>query len=212
MARQAKIPQLGSLMADCWLAEEHGREMEITENPIEFGAPITDHAFVKPRELVVEFGVTNTPLTENLIFGASGTDRIERAREILFKFQDDKTFLSVQTLTGGRYERLLIQSVNWRTDSMNPQSVTYALKLKEVKITQTQTTTYTPLPAEERVAQQTSATKKAGEKSAKKLDATAKTASSEDKAKATAAKKQGSDIKEATGRKKSIAAKIADSL
>lgn len=212
MARQAIIPQLNGITADCWLAEEHGREMEITENPIEFGSPITDHAFVKPRELVVEFGVTNTPLTENLIFGVSGTDRIERAREILFKLQDDKTFLSVQTLTGGKYERLLIKSVNWRTDSKNPQSVTYALKLKEVKITQTQTTTYTPLPAEKRVAQQTSTTKKAGEKSAKKLDVTAKTASSEDKAKATAAKKQGSDIKEATGRKKSIAARIADNI
>lgn len=212
MARQAIIPQLGGLQADCWVSEEHGRELEITENTIEFGAPITDHAFVKPRELIIEFGVTNTPLTENLFFGASGTNRIERAREILFKLQDDKTFLDVQTLTGGRYENLLIRSVNWRTDSKNPQSVTYALKLQEVKISQTQTTTYTPLPAEKRVEKQTSATKKAGEKPTKKLDASDKNASSQDKAKATAAEKQGQAIKDSKGKKGSIATKIFDGL
>lgn len=224
MPRQATIPQLNGITADCWLAEEHSREMEITENPIEFGAPITDHAFVKPQELVVEFGVTNTPLIDNFIFGTSGTDRIERAREILFKLQDDKVFLTVQTLTGGVYNRLLIQSINWRTDSKNPQSVTYALKLKEVKITQTKTTSYTPLPADKKVADQTSPTKKAGEKSSKKLATnstnadskkgnTASTStSSEDKAKATAAKKQGNDIKEAKSRKKSIAATLLDNF
>lgn len=119
---EAIIPLLSDLKADCWVSEEHTRELEITENPIEFGAPITDHAFLKNRELIVEFGVSNSPLRENLVFGDYGTNRIKRARELLFKLQDEKKELTVQTLTGGKYERLLIQTISWRTDSKNPNS------------------------------------------------------------------------------------------
>lgn len=191
MPLQAIIPQLNGITADCWISEEHARDLEVTENPIEFGAPVTDHAFVKPQELVVEFGVTNTPLADNLVFGATGTNRIERARELLFSLQDNRTFLSVQTLTGGKYERLLIQSIGWRTDSSNTQSATFTLRLKEVKVVATQTTAYTPLPAEKRVAQQTSKKVKSGEKSAKDI--------SQDKAKADVAKKQEDAIKAAKG-------------
>ena len=46
---KAKIPQLGDLVADVWVSERHRRDMEVTQNPVEFGSPVTDHAFVKAQ-------------------------------------------------------------------------------------------------------------------------------------------------------------------
>ena len=184
------IPQLGGIVADAWLSEEHSRELEITENPIEFGAPITDHAFVKPQELTIEFGITNTPLLVNDAFGQLGEDRVNNAREMLFALQDGKVFLTVQTLTGGDYERLLLQSISWRTDSSNTQSATFALKLKEVKITATKEVQYSPSAKEKRVSKQISKTKKSGEKPSKQLDPNNKNATLTDKSKSKSAQQQ----------------------
>lgn len=203
------IPQISNLTADVWISEEHGRELEITENPIEYGAPTTDHAFLLPQELTVEFGVTNSPIQANEVFGVYGVNRIENARKTLFQLQGSRVFLTAQTITGGKYERLLIKKIGWRTDSSNPNSITFVLALKEVIVTTTQTTTYSPLPAEKRAKNQTSKTVKTGEKSSKTLSTTDKTASVQDKAKAQAAKKQGDEVKKDN---RTAAAKLADSL
>jgi hypothetical protein len=107
----------------------------------------------------------------------------------------ESNFLTAQTITGGKYERLLIKKIGWRTDSSNPNSITFVLTLKQVIVTVTETTTYSPLPAEKRAKNQTSKTVKSGEKSSKTLSTTDKTASVQDKAKAQAAKKQGDEVK-----------------
>lgn len=158
---QGNVPQLQDLAADVWVDERHSREMEVTENPIEFGAPVNDHAYVKARNLSVRFGVTNTPLASNPSF--TGNDRIAQAREKLYKLQDDKTFLSVSTINGGDYENCLLASINWITDVNNPHSIIFELGLVEVIITGTKKTTYQPLPADERTGDKTSSTEKRGE-------------------------------------------------
>lgn len=188
----AKIPQLGGLSVECWLTEEHTREMEVTENPIEFGSPIVDHAFVKAQELVVEFGVSNLPLgaiTDS--FGGRGTNRIERAREMLFAMQDSRQLLTIQTITGGIYKDMLLKKITWRTDKKSVHAVKFALTLKELRITQTQETQYTPIPVESKTKKQVDAPKKKGEKPAKDLAG--------DKAKSDAAAKQEAANSEAKG-------------
>lgn len=183
----AKIPQLGGLSVECWLTEEHAREMEVTENPIEFGSPVVDHAFVKAQELVVEFGVSNLPMgaiTDS--FGGRGTNRIERAREMLFAMQDSRQLLTIQTITGGIYKDMLLKKITWRTDKKSVHAVKFALTLKELRITQTQETQYTPIPVESKTKKQTDSAKKKGEKPAKET-------------KSDAADKQEAANKEAKG-------------
>lgn len=183
-----RIPLLGGIAVECWLAEEHTRELEVTENPVEIGAPIVDHAFVKPQMLVVEFGVSNTPLGMiNDAFGGRGTDRIGFARDLLFELQSTRTLLLIETLTGGDYPRMLLQKITWRTDKKTVHAVRFSLTLKELLLTATAQTQYTPLPAEAKTKKQTDPAKKKGEKPAKALDGKS---SSDDKAKADAAAKQ----------------------
>ncbi|MCI3877562.1 phage baseplate protein [Acinetobacter higginsii] len=139
--------------------------------------------------------LTNTPLHFNDTLGFDGQSRIDSAREILFKKQTDREFLTAETITGGLYQNLLIKTISWRTDSNNPNSITFALTLKEVLVTATETTTYSPSSEEKRVQDQTSKTVKTGEKSATKLDSKDKTVTVQDKTKAQAAQKQAYEIK-----------------
>ena len=42
---------LGPVPIDVMLQERHLSRLSITRNPIEFGADVTDHAYVEPKEL-----------------------------------------------------------------------------------------------------------------------------------------------------------------
>lgn len=200
---KAKIPQLGDLVADVWVSERHRRDMEVTQNPVEFGSPVTDHAFVKAQSLSVSFGVSNTPLVENEVF--TDIDRVEEARLKLYDLQNNKTFLTVSTITGGEYANMLLTGIGWSTDDSNPHAVIFDLDLEEVIIVTTEQTEYQALPAEKKTEKKTKPTSKRGTKPKKKLETDKKgrkrtstrdvSQSSKEQAKAAAAKKQRGKIK-----------------
>lgn len=171
---QVIIPYLGGLRADCWKSEDHTRELEVTENPVESGLNVNDHAFRKPQELTIEFGVSNHPLpidttfsTDNF-FGEFGTDRVGKARDLLFWMQDDKVFLEVITLGGGTYKNMLLKKISWRTDIRMRQAAIFTLTLKELIVTSTKTIKYKPKAA--KTKQQTSKKTDKGEVPAKQPD------------------------------------------
>ena len=200
---KAKIPQLGDLVADVWVSERHRRDMQVTQNPVEFGSPVTDHAFVKAQSLSVSFGVSNTPLVDNEVF--TDIDRVEEARLKLYDLQNNKTFLTVSTITGGEYTNMLLTGIGWSTDDSNPHAVIFDLDLEEVIIVTTEQTEYQALPAEKKTEKKTKPTSKRGTKPKKKLETDKKgrkrtstrdvSQSSKEQAKAAAAKKQRGKIK-----------------
>lgn len=200
---KANIPQLGDLVADVWVSERHRRDMEVTQNPVEFGSPVTDHAFVKAQSLSVSFGVSNTPLVDNEAF--TDIDRVEEARLKLYDLQNNKTFLTVSTITGGEYANMLLTGIGWSTDDSNPHAVIFDLDLEEVIIVTTEQTEYQALPAEKKTEKKTKPTSKRGTKPKKKLETDKKgrkrtstrdvSQSSKEQAKAAAAKKQRGKIK-----------------
>lgn len=197
---KARIPKLQGLIADVWVSERHNSELEITSNPVEFGASVTDHFFNKPKSLSVTFAVTNTPLRNNASFGSK--DRVSDARDKLTKLQSSGELLEVDTISGGRYENCLIKSIAWSTDSTNPNSVNFDIELTELVIVRTKITTYEPLPADEKTADKASTDKKRGEVNAQSRDdANAKrsmtadaNASADEQAKAEAARAQAEKI------------------
>lgn len=48
-------------MAQAYIEERHTSELEITEHPVEQGAAIADHAFVKPVVVSIVYGWSNSP-------------------------------------------------------------------------------------------------------------------------------------------------------
>ncbi len=54
-------PKYRALVAQAVIEEHHTDEVEITQHPIEQNAPITDHAYERPAELVIKFVWSNSP-------------------------------------------------------------------------------------------------------------------------------------------------------
>jgi hypothetical protein len=57
--KQLKIAQIE---VDVSISESHETECDITENPVEYGAAISDHVQVKPARLSIEGLVSDTPI------------------------------------------------------------------------------------------------------------------------------------------------------
>jgi hypothetical protein len=53
--------QLPPLVAHATIEELHRDDLEITEHPVELGAPVADHAFKRPAEVVIHCAWSNSP-------------------------------------------------------------------------------------------------------------------------------------------------------
>jgi len=53
------------------IEELHRDDLEITEHPVELGAPIADHAFVRPSEVIIRCSWSNSPPGSPGLLGAA---------------------------------------------------------------------------------------------------------------------------------------------
>lgn len=58
---------IGPIPINCILSERHISEVEITRNPIETGAEVNDHAYIKPKEIDLEIADRNAAATFNAL-------------------------------------------------------------------------------------------------------------------------------------------------
>lgn len=90
---------IGPVPLDCILSEKHTAEVEITGNPIEIGAEVNDHAYVKPKQVVLEVADSSAALVYN----------------VLLRFQETRIpFYLVTGLTV--YKDMLIQAIDATRD------------------------------------------------------------------------------------------------
>ena len=54
---------IGPVAVDVVLSEAHESRLSITKNPIEAGADVTDHAYVEPKRLTLDFAAAGAALT-----------------------------------------------------------------------------------------------------------------------------------------------------
>jgi hypothetical protein len=47
---------VGGIVAQVWISEQERDELHITEHPVEQGAPISDHAYKRPSEVIIRCG------------------------------------------------------------------------------------------------------------------------------------------------------------
>jgi len=88
---------IGNLVLDTTISDDHQYENEITDFPVESGANIADHVIQKPEQVTIEGFVTNTPVqflsafreggvlrnTFNLLTGEEVVDKVQDALEKL---------------------------------------------------------------------------------------------------------------------------------
>lgn len=62
---------LAPFEAQATIEEHHLDELEVTDHPVEIGAPITDHAYKRPAELTLHLGWSNSPSTSSGLIGSA---------------------------------------------------------------------------------------------------------------------------------------------
>jgi hypothetical protein len=121
---------IGGIIADVTIEETERDDVTFTQHPVEQGAPIGDHAFKQPEEVVLRVGwsegKTGDLSAESGIYG------------ILLNWQ--ASFVLFDLFTGKRRHRNMgIASINVVTDEHSENILGATLVLKEVILTQTQT-------------------------------------------------------------------------
>lgn len=162
---------IGDLVFDATFIEDHSSELEVTDNPIETGALVSDHAFMKPLRLSITAGVSAVLLPSGNPDYGKGEERPTTAYELLSALQQEREPFDVQT--GLRiYENMMCIGFHSRQDKDSSSIFYFTAQLREVLIVDTETTTYPPRKAGA-TAQQANKTKAKGEQQGKTSDASA---------------------------------------
>ncbi|MCB1421734.1 MAG: hypothetical protein KDJ69_04565 [Nitratireductor sp.] len=111
--------RIGPVAINAVIFESHKTELEITENPVEFGADVTDHAYAQPKEVILECA------TGKSVFDAAGTF------QALVAFQESRVpFYLVTPLYV--YRNMLIKSLNPTRDVVTGRVLYFRAELREI--------------------------------------------------------------------------------
>lgn len=141
-------PSIGDIQLSVVVKEEHHDEMTITEHPVESSANISDHAFLRPKEVIIECGWGNSLLGDIASVGSglisngvpTTSDVVGGVYAQLLALQESRTPFSVMT-SKRQYQNMLIASLTNITDPETYAVLKVEAKLREVILVSTQSTT-----------------------------------------------------------------------
>jgi hypothetical protein len=144
MTEVSILRHMGGLTFDAVFKESHTAELEVTDNPVEGGVTVSDHAYMKPLMLTITAGVSDTPLAvkEDDLF-ASDSGRSKRAFELICDLQRLAEPFAVQT--GLKlYENIVCTRITADQDKDSSNALLFTAELREVIIVSTETVRYPP--------------------------------------------------------------------
>lgn len=131
---------LGPITALMFIDERGVDRLTITKHPVEYGASITDHAYMEPAELTLRLMATNSvPAALSFASGGSGgtpgppdqPGYVENIYTKLRKLQSDRITFPVQT--GKRlYENMLMTSLELTTDEKSENALMLTVVCTEI--------------------------------------------------------------------------------
>ena len=163
----AIIRSMGGLVFDAVFEESHQSDLEVTDNPVESGVMVSDHAFMKPLQLTISAGVSDTPLFDVDALGdfdkfKSDNGRSKKAYELLTELQAKAEPFDVQT--GLKlYKNMVCTSLRTKQDKDTGGALFFEATLREVIIVYTQVVKYSPSRRAGATARQAAANKDKGE-------------------------------------------------
>lgn len=146
--------RIGDFDAYLCIDESGSDDLEITQHPVQQGAAITDHAYVKPAQLAIRAQFTEAD---------SGMPLEELYRKLLELQASREPF---EVVTGKRlYKNMLFKSLSVTTDQYTSNVLSITAQLQEIIIVNVETVS---VPPRQRQAQpgRTGATERAGQKKA----------------------------------------------
>src|SRR5574344_1601918 len=125
---------IGGYFFDGFMQVDHNLGLQTTENPVETGASIVDHAYVKPD------GVMMSDVHQSLVPGQfTGTRlRSTTAWQVLRKLQSDRIPMSIFTRLG-LYTNMLITKLSASDTAETFRALSAEVTLKEIPVARVKT-------------------------------------------------------------------------
>lgn len=136
--------KIGLIIPDVVVSEKHQDALEITEHPVEIGAPVSDHAYKRPSEVTMEIGFSGGgSLLDFADTSALGISLGASPKEIYQQILDlQASRVPFDVTTGKRqYSNMLIRAIDVTTDRTSENVLMCVLTLREVIISQTESIT-----------------------------------------------------------------------
>lgn len=146
---------IGPFIPQVVLEEMHDDELEITDQPVEQGARITDHAYKRPAKLTIKCGWSNSPSRAGFIDGIVGAftstvtgvesilsgsdvDQINDLYRNLLELQEKREPFTVYT--GKRiYDNMLVKGLSTTSDKETANSLMVTCELRQIIVVTTST-------------------------------------------------------------------------
>lgn len=141
---------LAGVELDGVLSEDHDNEIDVTDNPVQLGADITDNAIIIPKRLIIEAMLTDTPLgaaafgelIDNVtgLFGTSTAQNLTRTQagyQQLIDIMNLRELITVQTKLVS-YSNMIITNIRTKQDKTYTNSALLEIRIREIIITETQ--------------------------------------------------------------------------
>lgn len=142
------------IVAHTVIREVHNDNAVITDHPVEFGSPISDHMYLQPKRLDIEIiyslssGINALKTAAAAVGIGSKTKTLTEYYEQFLKLHKDSTLMNV--ITGKRmYDNMVIESIESTTDVDTENVLRLTLRMREVIIVKTSTT---EVPADQQAA------------------------------------------------------------
>ena len=139
---------IGGISLDSVLLESHSSEIQLTKNPIELGADITDHAIISPKIINIRAVVSDSPLgvaafaqiVDSItgLFGSSTSANVTRSQQAytaLVALQEAREPI-VLTTRLSVYENMIITGISVDQDKDTSRAVFIDMTLEQVIITE----------------------------------------------------------------------------
>jgi hypothetical protein len=131
---------LGNIIFDATFEESHQHDLQVTDNPVESGVVISDHAFMLPLKLTIYAGVSDSPIDEQP-GQFSDNRRSVQAFETMSNLQRSAEPFDVQT--GLRlYKNMVCVSIRTAQDVATSMAFIFTAELRQVIIVKTETVKY----------------------------------------------------------------------
>lgn len=129
---------IGGYFFDGFMQVEHNIELQTTSNPVETGASVVDHAYVKPAELVMK--VMMSDVHQSLVPGqfTGASFRSVNAWQVLRKLQSDRIPMSVFTRLG-LYTNMLITKLATTDTAETFRALSAEVTLREIPVARIKT-------------------------------------------------------------------------
>lgn len=128
---------LGGITFDVVIEEQHEDTLAVTEHPVEFGASVSDHAYMEPAAVTIRAGVSDSTGQ------SSGEKNSVAVYEALREIQASREPFDI--ITGKRkYSNMLIKSLSTMTDENTENALIVTADCREVIIVKTQTVSVPP--------------------------------------------------------------------